>query len=194
MVIVTSPAVSLERCASPWCHQLNIYQGQFYTFMIDIKIAYKVRIHSLISDAFQKALYISNVYKILLLILLPVSSFAQKKGDTKIILNNTDFDKVTLALFENGYTIDNKDEKLKFISTKTKDLGSIGVRIRAIQKDSTITLSGEVVDRALMIVIRSSEPIYTPIQFGGMKGSTRRDSWNELAKLAKSAGSVIRYE
>ena len=134
------------------------------------------------------------MYKILFLILIPTFSFAQKKGDTKIILDTVSFDKVTFTLFENGYSIDTKDEKLKFLSTKTKDMGSIGVRIRIMQKDSLMILSGEVVDRASMIVLNSSEPIYSGIQFGGMKGSTRRDSWNEIIKVAKAIGAIIRYE
>jgi hypothetical protein len=134
------------------------------------------------------------MYKILLLLLVPTFSFAQKKGDTKIILDTMSFDKISLVLFENGYSIDTKDEKLKFLSSKTKDIGSIGVRIRIIQKDSVMVLSGEVVDRAAMIVLRSNEPIYSRIQVGGMKGSTRRDSWNEIVNLAKAMGPIIRYE
>lgn len=134
------------------------------------------------------------MYKVLLFILIPTISVAQKKGDTKVILDSVGLDKVTLALFENGYSVDTKDEKLKLIATKTKDVGSLGVRVRIMQKGSTIILSGEVVDRAAMIVISSNEPIYSVIQYGGMKGSTRRDSWNELVKLAKEIGPIIRYE
>jgi hypothetical protein len=132
--------------------------------------------------------------RILLLLLLPAITFAQKKGDSKIIIDAVSIDKISLILFENGYTIDGKDEKNKFLSTKTKDIGSIGVRIRIMQKESAMIISGEVVDRALMIMLNSREPIYTPIKFGGMKGSTVRDSWNEIAKVAKLLGHVIRYE
>lgn len=134
------------------------------------------------------------MYKILLLLLVPTLSFSQKKGNTKIVIDTVSFDKISVVLFENGYTIDSKDEKLKLLSTKTKDIGSIGVRIRIMQKDSVMILSGEVVDRALMIVVSSKEPIYSVIQYGGMKGSTRRDSWNEIEKIAKMLGLVHRYE
>ena len=113
------------------------------------------------------------MFKILLLLFIPAFSFGQKKGDTKIVLDTVSLGKRTVALFENGYTIDAKDEKLKLLSTRTKDIGSIGVRIRILQKDSVMILSGEVVDRALMIVLKSGEPIYSTIQCGGMKGSTR---------------------
>jgi hypothetical protein len=132
--------------------------------------------------------------KILLFLLVPIISFGQKKGDTKIVIDTVSIDKISLTLFENGYTIDYKDEKLKIFSTKTKDIGSIGIRIRIMQKDSIIILSGEVVDRAMMILLKSPEPIYSTIQYGGMKGSTRRDSWNEIMKVAMMLGRVIRYE
>jgi len=130
----------------------------------------------------------------LALLLVPAFSFGQKKGDTKIVIDTVSFDKISVVLFENGYTVDNKDEKLKFLSTKTKDIGSIGVRIRIMQKDSTLIISGEVVDRALMIVLKSNEPIYYNIQFGGMKGSTRRDSWNEIVRVSKLLAPIVRYE
>ncbi|HEY8398413.1 MAG TPA: hypothetical protein VIK80_10750 [Flavihumibacter sp.] len=132
--------------------------------------------------------------KLLFLVLIPVFSFGQKKGDTKIVLDTVNMDKIILSLFENAYTIDTNDEKLKLLTTKTKDIGSIGVRIRIMQKDSVMILSGEVVDRALMIVLASSEPIYSTIQFGGMKGSTRRQAWNELLKVASGMGKIIRFE
>jgi len=132
--------------------------------------------------------------KILLLLLVPAFSFGQKKGDTKIVLDTVSMDKISLTLFEHGYTIDTKDEKLKLLSTKTKDIGSIGVRVRIMQKDSVMILTGEVVDRALMIALKSNEPVYSTIQCGGMKGSTRRDSWNEMLNVAMSLGRVIRYE
>lgn len=132
--------------------------------------------------------------KLLFLVLIPVFSFGQKKGDTKIVLDTVNMDKIILSLFENAYTIDTKDEKLKLLTTKTKDIGSIGVRIRIMQKDSVMILSGEVVDRALMIVLASSEPIYSTIQFDGMKGSTRRQAWNELLKVASGMGKIIRFE
>ena len=132
--------------------------------------------------------------KILFFLLIPLFSFCQKKGDTKIIVDTVSMDRVSIALFENGYTIDTKDERLKFLTTKTKDIGSIGVRLRIIPKDSFLIVSGEVVDRALMIVMKSSEPLYSTIQNGGMKGSTRRESWNELLRIAKTLAPIVRYE
>lgn len=134
------------------------------------------------------------VFKLLLILLIPISSIGQKKGNTKVIMDSISLDKITLTLFENGYTIDFKDEKLKIITTKTKDIGTIGIRLRVMQKDSLTIITGEVVDRAAMIVLGSSEAIYSPIKYGGMKGSTRRDSWNELVKIAGLISPVIRYE
>lgn len=134
------------------------------------------------------------IFKLLLILLIPISSIGQKKGNTKVILDSVSLDNITLTLFENGYTIDFKDEKLKIITTKTKDIGAIGIRLRVMQKDSLTIITGEVVDRAAMIVIGSSEPIYSPIKYGGMKGSTRRDSWNELAKMAGLIAPIVRYE
>lgn len=125
---------------------------------------------------------------------VPINSLGQKKGNSKIILDTVSIDKIILTLFENNYFIDTKDEKLKFLSTKTKDIGSIGVRLRIIQKDSIVVLSGEVSDRALMIVLQSNESIYSPIKYGGMKGSTRHESWNEMKKVASSLGRILRYE
>jgi hypothetical protein len=134
------------------------------------------------------------IFKLLLILLIPISSIGQKKGNTKVILDSVSLDKITLTLFENGYTIDFKDEKLKIVSTKTKDIGAIGIRLRVMQKDSLTILTGEVVDKAAMIVLGSSEPIYSPIKYGGMKGSTRRHSWNELVKMAGLIAPIVRYE
>lgn len=134
------------------------------------------------------------IFKLLLILLIPFSSLGQKKGNTKVIVDSVSLETITLTLFENGYNIDFKDEKLKIVSTKTKDIGAIGVRVRVVQKDSFTIITGEVVDRASMIVIGSSEPIYSPIKYGGMKGSTRRDTWNELVKMAGLIAPIVRYE
>lgn len=131
--------------------------------------------------------------KFLLLIIIPIFSFGQKKGDTRIIIDTISWDRITLTLFENGYIVDAKDDKLKYLTTKTKDIGSIGVQLRVLQKDSILIISGEFVDRALMNVIKSNEPVYSSIQFGGMKGSSRRDSWIEMERIAKLFGPIVRY-
>lgn len=134
------------------------------------------------------------ILQTLLLLLIPVFAFSQRKGDSKVLIDTISFDKVVVTLFENGYDIENKDDKLGLLSTKTKDIGSIGVRVRIIRRDSLFVISGEVVDRALMIVLKSNDPIYSKIVFGGMKGSTRRDSWNELFSISKMLGPIKGFE
>lgn len=135
-----------------------------------------------------------TICRLVLILSIPLSSWGQKKGNTKVILDSVSLETIILTLFENGYNIDFKDEKLKIVSTRTKDLDIIGIRLRVMQKDSLTIITGEVVDRMEMIVLGSREPIYSPIKYGGLKGSTRRDSWNELVKMAGLIGRIIRYE
>ena len=50
--------------------------------------------------------------------------FAQSKHDSKIIVTPDDttnlFNRVVLSLYERGYTLETKDEQLKFIATGEK--------------------------------------------------------------------------
>lgn len=124
-----------------------------------------------------------------------------KKANKIIVLvkdsTNTLLDKVTKTLFDYGYTIDNKDEKLKLISTKERSSKKYSTltKIRASINDTAIVL---VSDIALgfsydFLGTRDIQPSYSSVYYGGAKKSPLREAWNELDAIARTFGDKIVY-
>lgn len=134
------------------------------------------------------------------------STFAQqvmppKKASKIIVLvrdsSNTLLDHVTKTLFDYGYTIDNKDEKLKLISTKERSSKKYSTltKIRASINDTAIVLKSEIalgfsVD---LFGTRDLQPSYSEVYYGGAKKSPLREAWNELDAIAHKFGDHIVY-
>jgi hypothetical protein len=134
-------------------------------------------------------LYISAM-KLLLLLLCPLFSFAQSKGDTKIIVTTDStglFNKVAMVLYESGYSLAQKDEALKFMASNEKILRWANVKVNALVKGNEVILSG--VFDPVVSVITDPEPIV----YRGMKGSIYRTTFAELQAIADKIGGQIRY-
>lgn len=124
------------------------------------------------------------------------------KKATKIIVlvkdsSNTLMDKLTKTLFDYGYTIDNKDDKLKLLSTKERTLKKYNalVKIRASINDTAVLFVGDI---ALgfdieLFGVRDHQPSYSEIYYGGVKKSPLREAWNELDAIAHKLGDNIIY-
>lgn len=133
------------------------------------------------------------------LFLICTSANAQTKKDSKIIVTVADtanlFNTVVSKLFEKGFTILQKDESLGLIATGEKSIKSAAsIKLKAIVKDSTITLFGEVAnDVTVEIWGAKLERTFAQIYFGGMKGSDMRNGWNEMDSIAHEFGNKISY-
>lgn len=146
-----------------------------------------------------------------LILLISVNSIAQKVAETKpnepprkaskiIVLvrdsANTLFDKLTLALFDKGFTVDNKDERLKLISTKERPMpkGNMLTKIQARINDTAIVFTSTMaLGFEMKILDVKMEQTYDPVTYSGMKGSYMRVAWNELDAIARMFGDKIVY-
>jgi hypothetical protein len=145
-------------------------------------------------------------YSTILILLIASSAIAQqqtppKKASKIIVLvrdtANTLLDQVTKTLFDYGYTIDNKDEKLKLISTKERSSKkySAFTKIRASVNDTAIVFKSDIalgfgID---LFGVRDLQPSYSEVYYGGAKKSPLREAWNELDAIAHKFGDHIIY-
>lgn len=132
---------------------------------------------------------------IFFLLLIPTLCFSQDKKDKKIIVTVSDtanlFSKVKLSLYEQGYTVEQSDEQLKFIATGEKSLGSRSIKLRTLIKEGKITFTGTFAnDVTLSFGGAKAERTFMELYYGGMKGSDLRIAWNEMEKVAKSFGQI----
>lgn len=124
-----------------------------------------------------------------------------KKASKIIVLvkdsANTLLDRLSGFLFDRGYTIDNKDEKVKYITTKgqpSKSYGTIST-IRARINDTAIVFTGQIAlnsDRDIL-GIKRAELSYMNVDYRGSKKSAMREAWNELDAIARQFGDKIIY-
>jgi hypothetical protein len=110
---------------------------------------------------------------------------------------NTMLDKLTLTLFNYGYTVDNKDEKLRLLSTKERSSPKYSTltKIRASVNDTAIVFTG-VIALGFDIELfgaRDLQPSYSSVYYGGAKKSPLREAWNELDAIARTFGDKIVY-
>lgn len=136
---------------------------------------------------------------ILLLSLTAVTQEPPKKS-TKIIVKvkdsaNTLLNRIAGVLYDKGFTIENKDEQVKFISTK--DLPSkqwmTVYKIKAHINDTAIVFTGQIAFNkdTDILGIKESTKTYWDIESG--KGGSMKEAWNILNGIAKLFGDKIIY-
>lgn len=114
-----------------------------------------------------------------------------KKASKIIVLvkdsANTLLDRIAGVLYDKGYTIENKDEKVKFISTKEREgkKWSTYYKVRARVVDTAIVFTGQIA------LNKNSD--YWDVDFRGSKVSPLREAWNELDAIARMFGDKIIY-
>lgn len=124
------------------------------------------------------------------------------KKATKIIVAFNDsanmaLDRLTKTLFDKGYVIESKDDKLKLLSTKERSSKKYAtlIKIRASVNDTAIVFTG-VIALGFDIELfgaRDLQPTYSEISYYGAKKSPLRDAWNELDAIARTFGDKIVY-
>ncbi|MBV4357345.1 hypothetical protein [Pinibacter aurantiacus] len=116
------------------------------------------------------------------------------KGANLIIIKNVNEDSVTNVLINAGYEI--KSIIAHNIVTEYKNVNSsVRVKLNVRMKEGNAYLTGRVSDVAAAIAFgyKNADDVNDPIQNKGMKGSTYRDSWNNMDKVAKLIGTDIEY-
>ena len=131
---------------------------------------------------------------------LVTKSQPPKKASKIIVLvkdsANTVFDRVILALFDQGFTIDNKDERLKIISTKERPMKKLNclTKIQARVNDTAIVFTSTMALGFQMKILGTTmEQTYDPVTYSGMKGSSMRVAWDELYAIAQQFGDKILF-
>lgn len=126
--------------------------------------------------------------------LIAVVGYAQTppKRASKIIVlvrdtANTLLDRIAVVLYDKGFAIENKDEKVKFISTKEMQgkKWATYYKVRARINDSAIIFTGQIALR--------KDGNYWDIDYRGSKISALREAWNELDAIAHLFGDKIIY-
>lgn len=136
----------------------------------------------------------------LFLVLIPLISFSQTppKKATKVIVHvadssNTLMSKLTMVLFEKGYTIEQKNDSLKLVSTgeKSHPKQSVSTKIRVAIKDTCMVFTGtHALDLHLTLYGVTTARTFDPTYYGGMKNSPLRKAWDEMVDIAKLFGPI----
>jgi hypothetical protein len=131
----------------------------------------------------------------LLVLLFAQFVYCQSKGDSKIVVVAADtsdlFNRVVMYFYEHGYTVAQKDPLLGFVATDEKGYGSVSIKVNALVKGSTIVFTSMWASNiSLDFGGVKSERNFSPVKYGGVKGSDYRLTWDETAKIAKAFGEV----
>lgn len=110
---------------------------------------------------------------------------------------NTLLDRIAGVLYDKGFTVDNKDEKVKFISTKdlpSKKWSTI-YKIRARINDTAIVFTGQIAFNKDTDIfgMKESSKTYWDIDYSGSKISSMREAWKEMDAIARLFGDKIVY-
>jgi hypothetical protein len=123
------------------------------------------------------------------LLLCPFLSFAQSKGDTKIIITAPDstglFNKVAMVFYGKGYSLAQKDEQLHYMASNEKPIKYANVKVNALVKGNEVTLSG-FFDATFFKLVS-----FEPIVYKNHK--LDKFIFSELQAIADAIGGNIRY-
>lgn len=122
-----------------------------------------------------------------------------KKASKIIVLvrdsANTLLDRITSVLYDKGFTIDQKDDKVKFISTKdlpSKKWMTI-YKIKARINDTAIVFTGQIAFNKDTDILGIKESVKTYWDIEAGKGGSMKEAWNELDAIARMFGDKIVY-
>lgn len=124
-----------------------------------------------------------------------------KKASKIIVLvkdtANTLLDRIAGVLYDKGFIIENKDEKVKFISTKdlpSKKWSTI-YKIKARINDTAIVFTGQIAFNKDTDIFgtKESSKTYWDVDYSGSKVSSMREAWKEMDAIARTFGDKIIY-
>ena len=125
--------------------------------------------------------------KLLFLILFfPVVCLSQSKGDSKVLVSVTDtsnlFNRVVKSLYEQGYSIEEKDQQAGFIETKYRELKQFGGKYKMrILFGGGLTITG---------AYRLESMPEIDLVWKGEKKNPLKESMNSIADFGKLFGVV----
>lgn len=108
---------------------------------------------------------------------------------------NTLLDRIAGVLYDKGYTVENKDEKVKFITTKdlpSKKWSTI-YKIKARINDTAIVFSGQIAFNKDTDIFGMKEAVKTYWDIESGKGGSMREAWKEMDTIARMFGDKIVY-
>lgn len=130
----------------------------------------------------------------LFFLVLSFTAFSQSAKDQRLILTPTDttnlFNRLVMVLYDRGYTLEQKDDNLKFVATTEHSIPKevMTVKVRGIVKDGTVILYGLFGART---VSPQSRDFY-PIEY--RKGKIWSNAhFKELQAIAEAIGGEITY-
>jgi hypothetical protein len=130
----------------------------------------------------------------LFFLVLSFSAFSQSAKDQKVILTPADtsnlFNRLVMALYDRGYTLEQKDDALKFVATSERSIPreAISVKVRGMVKENTVVLYGLF---AMEIGPKQSRD-FTPIEY--RKGKIWSNvHFKELQAIAEAIGGITTY-
>jgi hypothetical protein len=106
-------------------------------------------------------------------------------------------DKVTIILFDKGFTIEQKDDKLKILSTKelpSKKWGTMS-KIRIRINDTAIVFTSQIAINSAdtFLGTKESTKSFMDVYYGGSKKSPLREAWEQMVEIASQVGQSIIY-
>jgi hypothetical protein len=122
-----------------------------------------------------------------------------KKASKIIVLTKdslSNLDKIALELFNRRFTIETRDNKLRYLTTagRTNSDGQMLTKIRAIINDTAIVFTSEMaLANEITIMGVTAKQTYDPVTYSGMKKSYMMQAWNELDAIARKFGDHIIY-
>ncbi len=109
----------------------------------------------------------------------------KKKDNTIIISQAVSYQKIKSILFSRGYILEPSADS-SLISTQERDLGreAVALKISILREDSITYLKGLIKSNiSVSLGGFKGESGFSPIYFGGMKGSGLRLAWEELEAI-----------
>lgn len=126
-------------------------------------------------------------YVIVALFLIPLLSFGQKKGDTRIIVKASDtsnlFNRVVSYLYDKGYSLERKDDVNEFLQTDEH-----GMKINAFYKIKAVVRNGEITFTST-INLPTFDKSFDAVFYTKSK-SINRQVWDVVDDIAKQFGVV----
>lgn len=130
--------------------------------------------------------------RFLVLLFLPMFCNAQKKGDTKIVVQVIDtanlLTRMATHFYERGYLIEVKDESAGYIETEKRSLTNFQevYKLSAFIQDKSIIFS-------CLVCTTQTATNCNEAKYDAKKGTVNAQAWAAMKEIAKEFGE-LRYE
>lgn len=133
--------------------------------------------------------------KIIILLLFPLFSFAQNKGDNTIVItSDVSMHQIKTVLFKNGYAITTSDSL--FISTSAKEVSKalMSMIVMVARVDSMTYIKAQCKSAVVLNLFGNMpENNFSLLAYTKIKSSKDWRAWAELDKIAKELSPNVTY-